>query len=409
MDNASGQTTPRTVQDLVNAGFPEATLYSLIRRGHIDARRLDPSVPHSPFSISAREYHRVLESRERYGLVVPPAYHGWRTVEEMSSAIGKNKDSIWRHLQEGYIQGVKVRSRGRGGFWLIAPDAYDAFVQRYQEAHQHLQQWHPVDTYARTMGLSVQWVRDLIRAGRIQADRITRVEAMIVTKDNHVYRIPPAEMELAQRVQQMITIGQLLDSLEIEGIHFSRGYILSTVIPGLGIETEKYTARKARFSAEEVVAIRDYIIAHSRTVRLQRRKRELDLDQRVLQEEPPSLQDSSTLEQEQRLWRLTRDGNAHAFKHITATYLSYIHGTARRYGKGISTQNKVSRGILGLWFAIINAQEVGNKIRAYAKSYIRGRILDFVREERGKDNTRSLEELVGEDRTLGQKLGITDS
>ena len=160
-------------------------------------------------------------------------------VEEMSNAIGKNKDSIWRHLQEGYLQGVKVRSHGRGGFWLIAPDSYDAFVQRYQEAHEHLQQWSSVDTYARTIGLSIQWVRDLIRAGRIQADKISRVEAMIVTKDEHVYRIPPSEMELAQRVQQMITIGQLLDSLEIEGTHFSRGYILSTVIPQLGIERNK--------------------------------------------------------------------------------------------------------------------------------------------------------------------------
>ncbi len=409
MDAASDQTTPRTVQDLVKAGFPEVTLYSLIQRGHIDARRVDPSVPHSPFSISEKEYSRVLESYERYGLVVPPAYHGWRTVGEMSRAIGKNKDSIWRHLQEGYIQGVKVRSRGRGGLWLIAPDVYDAFIQRYQEAHEHLQRWYPVDTYARTMGLSVQWVRELIRAGRIQADRITRVEAMIVTKDEHVYRIPPQEMELAERVRQMTKISVLLGSLEIEEIRFSRSYILSTVLPNLRIEKKRYATRGARFSAEELVAIRDYIAANSRTVRLQRQRRELDLDRRVLQEESPILNDPSTLEQEQRLWRLTRDGNARAFKHITATYLSYIHGTARRYGKGISTANKVGRGILGLWFAIINAQEVGDRIRAYAKSYIRGRILDFVREEKGKANTQSLEELVGEDRTLGQRLGIIDS
>lgn len=68
--------------------------------------------------------------------------------------------------------------------------------------------------------------------------------------------------------------------------------------------------------------------------------------------------------------------------------------------------SKVARGIFGLCAAVVNAISVEDRIRAYAKTYIKGAIIGFIKEERGKRNTDSIETCLGGDISLGNKLGI---
>ena len=392
--------------------MPESSGRALLQHDYVQAEFVDRR-----WRIHPAEFERAVQSYRARGFVAPPEYDRWKTVEELTKDIGKLKFSVWRHLQLGYIPGVKIRAKGRGGRWLIEPAAYDAFVQRYREAHAHLQEWSTVAAYATVVGLSLQWVRELIRAGRIHADKISRIEAMLNTKDAHTYRIPPEEMERARQASQLIGIGKLLETVEIEGLRFSRSYFLYTVFPDLGIGQRDGVRRKeAHIRPEDIGRVLEYIAQNSQTVRrkrdaeqrdkLNKDVREMDLDTRVLDCPPPSLDDDGTIGQEQQLWLFVKQGNSDAFRQLVATYQHYVYTQARRFGYGIDLQSKVARGITGLWAAIMNAGSVGPKIRRYAKRYVKGHIAKFVREERGRAGTLSLELPDGEDRTLGEKLGV---
>jgi len=408
----SPQRDGKTVDDLLQAtGMTETSGRALLQREYVHAQFVDRR-----WRIHPAEFERAVQSYQTRGFVPPPEYERWKTVEKLSEDIGKLKFSIWRHLRLGYIPGVKIRAKGRGGRWLIEPAAYDAFVQRYREAHAHLQEWSTVAAYATVVGLSLQWVRELIRAGRIQADKISRIEAMLNTKDKHTYRIPPEEMERARQASQLIGIGKLLETVEVEGLRFSRGYFLYTVFPELGIGQKDGVTRQARVRPEDISRMLEYIAQNSQTVRrkrdaeqrdrLNRDVREMDLDTRVLACSPPSLDDDATLAQEQQLWLFVKQGNNQAFGQLVTTYQHYLHTQARRFGYGIDIKSKVARGITGLWAAIMNASSVGPKIRHYAKKYVRGHIINFTKEERGRAGTISLELPAGDDRTLGEKLGV---
>lgn len=88
------------------------------------------------------------------------------------------------------------------------------------------------------------------------------------------------------------------------------------------------------------------------------------------------------------------------------TYKPYILSQARRWDGKVDFDSKVAHGILGLWRALINAAYLGPNMRGYAKKYIKGHILSFLREERRR-KTVSLEERFG-NATLGQILGVND-
>lgn len=409
------ETRTYTLQDVITAtGKNPATIYKHVKFGNIVAEK------DGRLRVSQDEFDRVVRSYAVRGFVAPPEYEGWHTIPEMAAALGKDGASVQRYLTLEYIKGVKIKARGRG-LWLIDPAAYDPFVARYYEAHDHLKNWHTVKEYAAAVGLSPIWVRDLIRDGRIRADKISRKEAMLVTKDEHTYRIPPEEMETAQQVASLITLNKLRETLTVDGVQFSLGYLLDKVLPAVGIGQTVAGTKRTRVRKDDIPRLIGYITEHSRTLKLKQQEkernafnqqvREMTLDTRVLQQPAPHLNDVATLEQEKQLWLLVKQGNSRAFSQLTQTYLPYVYSQTRWNGKGIDIESKVAHGVAGLWFAVMNATSVGDSIRGYAKKYIKGKIKNFAQEERGgrRRRTHSLDEKVGENQTLGQQQGVYDS
>lgn len=241
------------------------TVYHHIAKGFIQAKKNAQD-----WQVSEQEYARVIQSYQARGFVLPAGYEGWRSVQELSKEISKADSSIHRYLMRGYIRGALIKGMRRGGRWFIEPTAYNSFVQRYREAHQHLSQWATVNDYCKAIGLSQQWVRELIRAGRVEADKITRTEAMLVTKDEHTYRIPAHEMERARQVGKLVSIGELLSGIQVDGIRFSRNYFLYKVLPELGLGESEHPTRKARVSPEHIAKILDYVSSENQTVRFNR-------------------------------------------------------------------------------------------------------------------------------------------
>lgn len=410
------ETRTYTIPDIIVAtGKNEGSVYKHVRWGNIAAEKDSRQLV-----VSQTEFDRVVRSYAERGFVAPPKYEGWRTIPEMAGALGKDRASVQRHLTLEYIYGVKIKARGRG-LWLIQPEAYDAFVARYHEAHDHLKNWYTVAEYAAAVGLSRMWVRDLIRDGRIRADKITRKEAMLITKDEHTYRIAPEEMENAQQAASLITINKLRETLTVDGVQFGLGYLLDIVLPATGIGQTVAGTKRTRIRQEDIPQLIDYLNKNSRTLKLKEQERqrnafnqhvrEMTLDTSVLEQPAPDITDASTLEQEKQLWLLVKQGNSRAFSQLTQTYLHYVYSRARWSGPGIDVESKVAHGVAGLWFAVMNATDVGDSIRGYAKKYIKGKIKNFVQEERGGRRRRvlSLDQQVGEDRTLGQQEGVYDS
>ncbi len=389
---------PKTPQDIVAAtGLDRLTVYHYIQKGIIDAERKGRK-----FFIADLEYDRVVRSYETRGFILPPRYEGSRTPQELAVELGKHVTSIQRYLKLGYISAETVPSKGRGGKrWIIDPDVYDAFVQRYREAHTHLTTWSTVGDYAAAIRLSPQWVRELIRAGRIEADKISRIEAMLKTKDEHTYRLPPHEMERAYALRQLISVGDLLTRIEIDGLHFSHGYFLYTVLPALGLEN-KNILTTAGVQVTDLPVILEYVKTYSQTVR--RKTSPGKEDTSILNNPPPNINDPTTENHEKQLWFLAKRGNERAFEYLVRSYTPYISIKARHI-LGSDTQTKIAQGMLGLWQAVQHASNFRN-IRSYAKRYIHGRILNFMKEERHKKNTISLETLVAEDSSLKKKLGM---
>lgn len=404
----------KTLADIVRAvDIPEPTVRSHAKIGLIDIIKQEQRI-----YVTQKEFERVVNSYNTRGFVLPVEYEGWRTVEEMSKDIAKSKSAIWRYLVLGYIKGAKVRLKGRNGAWVIEPASYDAFVKRYKEAHSHLENWHTVKEYAAAIRLSPMWVRDLIRMRRIEADKITRREAMLVTKDEHTYRIPPHEMECARQVGQMLSIGKVLESIVIDNRHFSWGYFLYKVFPALGIENSNAPTRKARIKQEDIPKIIEYVLANSRTLHLidrnnkvaeyNRTIREMCLDSSVLDEPAPILNDNASLENEKKLWLLVKQRNETALRMLIETYTPFIRAIAYSSDQRTDIDSKLARGVYGLWLAIINAYDLRN-IRAYAKRWIKGNIMAIIAEDRGK-KTISLEsqgiDNSDDNRTLGERIGV---
>jgi len=403
----------KTLADIVRAvDIPEPTVRSHAKKGLINIIKQDDR-----FYVSQEEFDRIVNSYNTRGFVLPVEYEGWRIVEEMSKEIGKNKFAIWRYLDLGYLKGTKVRLKGRNGGWVIEPASYNAFVARYKEAHSHLENWHTVKEYAVAIGLSPMWVRELIRMGRIEADKITRREAMLVTKDEHTYRIPSPEMERARQVGQLINIGKVLEVFEVEGRRFSRQYFLYDIFPALGIGKVNAPTRKARISRDDIGKIVKYILANSddlafiaknkTIIEYNIRVRLSKLDTTVLALPHPTLEDRSSLENERKLWLLVKQGNEDAFKLLIQTYMPYITKTAYYTGSNNDIESKIARGIYGLWVAIMRVVEPDDRMRGYAKRHIKGKIQHLIRDDKGRKTrkTFSLETPDDKGMTLGEKLG----
>lgn len=408
------QTGYKSLVDIVRAvDVPEVTVRSHAKKGLINIIRQD-----NRLYLSQEEFDRVVKSYNTRGFVLPTQYEGWRTVEEMSAEIGKKKFAIWRYLDLGYLKGAKVRLKGRNGAWVIEPASYGAFVKRYKEAHEHLNHWHSPTEYAAAIGLSPMWVRDLIRMGRIEADKITRREAMISTKDEHTYRIPPHEMERARQVGQMLNIRKVVESIEISGRYFSWKYFLYKVFPVLGLGYSDAPTRKARVRQEDIARIIEYILANNRTLHLIDRKRKVDeynhavkemsLDLRVLNEPAPILDEDASIENEKKLWLLSKQGNKDALSMLIQTYTPYIKAISYLSDRKGDIDSKICAGILGLWLAIINATEIGDKIRRYAKKCIKGQINSLIAQDRGKAmvSLYSKTNASNDDRTLCERIGV---